>query len=115
MNTTATTQAKHAFKRRVRHFARKIGVKVQSLTLRPMARKWASCSTKGNLNFNLDLLNVDAELQDYVIVHELVHVLVPNHGKLWKVLMCAYAGSDYKKREERLQQIGRAQKEKREG
>ena len=112
MNVTSTNQAKRAFKRRVRHFAHKIGVNVQTLALRPMARKWASCSTKGNLNFNLDLLAVDADLQDYVIVHELVHVLVPNHGKLWKMLMCAYVGDDYEEREERLKQIGRAQKER---
>jgi predicted metal-dependent hydrolase len=41
------------------------------------------------------------DLQDYVIVHELLHVSVPNHGKLWKSLMRAYLG-DYEALEARL-------------
>ena len=39
--------------------------------------------------------------QNYVIVHELLHFSVPNHGKLWKSLMTAHLG-DYKEVEERL-------------
>lgn len=42
-----------------------------------------------------------AGLQDYVIVHELLHVSVANHGKLWKSLMRAYLG-DYEVLEARL-------------
>ena len=41
------------------------------------------------------------DLQDYVIVHELLHVEVPNHGKLWKSLMRAHLG-DYESLESRL-------------
>jgi len=66
-----------------------------------MRRKWASCSTAGNLNFNRDLLALDREVADYVIVHELLHFSVPNHGKLWKSLMRAHLG-DYEKMEQRL-------------
>jgi predicted metal-dependent hydrolase len=45
-----------------------------------------------------------AAVGDYVIVHELLHVRVPNHGKLWKSLMRAHLG-DYERQEERLKQI----------
>ena len=72
-----------------------------ALSVRPMRRKWASCSTAGNLNFNRDLLALDREVADYVIVHELLHFSVPNHGKLWKSLMRAHLG-DYEKMEQRL-------------
>lgn len=48
-----------------------------------------------------ELLDLDEELQDYVIVHELLHFGVPNHGKLWKSLMTAHLG-DYQKLEKRL-------------
>ena len=41
---------------------------------------------------------MDKELADYVIVHELLHFVTPNHGKLWKSLMQAYLG-DYEKAE----------------
>jgi predicted metal-dependent hydrolase len=39
-------------------------------------------STAGNLNFSDNLITLDRELVDYVIVHELLHFYVPNHGKL---------------------------------
>ncbi len=85
---------KEEFKARVLEWAEKLGVKTHSLTLRPMRNKWASCSSAGNLNFNSELLEFDREIGDYVIVHELLHFSVPNHGKLWKSLMRAHLG-DY--------------------
>lgn len=66
-----------------------------------MSRKWASCSTAGTLSFNDELLGMEMDLVDYVIVHELLHFSVPNHGKLWKSLMRAYLG-DYEASERRL-------------
>lgn len=99
-----TWRDKEEFKARVLEWADKLGVKAHSLAVRPMRRKWASCSTAGNLNFNLDLLGLDRELGDYVIVHELLHFSVPNHGKLWKSLMRAHLG-DYEKLNERLTQL----------
>ena len=82
------------FKNRVVEWAEKLGVKTHFLALRPMRNKWASCSTAGNLNFNDELLKMDRKIGDYVIVHELLHFSVPNHGKLWKSLMRAHLG-DY--------------------
>ena len=69
-----------------------------------MTNKWASCSTDGNLNFNKQFLDLDKELGNYVIVHELLHLKVPNHGKLWKSLMIAYLG-DYEKLEDELRKL----------
>jgi hypothetical protein len=66
-----------------------------------MRNKWASCCTVGNLNFSEDLLALDRELADYVIIHELLHFYVPNHGKLWKSLMRAHLG-DYERAESKL-------------
>lgn len=92
---------KTAFKRRVRHWADKLDVSVVWLGVRSMHNKWASCSTKGHLNFNAELLAHDEAVWDYVIVHELLHFFVPNHGKLWKSLMRAHLG-DYERAMERL-------------
>jgi predicted metal-dependent hydrolase len=89
------------FKARVREFAGKMDIEVKALAIRPMKNKWASCSTDGNLNFNKELLDMDKEIGEYVIVHELLHFNVPNHGKLWKSLMTAYLG-DYEKIEKEL-------------
>jgi hypothetical protein len=87
---------KAEFKSRVMEWARKLNVNAKSLSVRPMRRKWASCSTAGNLHFNSELLALDRALGDYVIVHELLHLFVPNHGKLWKSLMRAHVG-EYEK------------------
>ena len=94
-------ELKAAFKGRVRDWAAILDVAVVWLGVRPMRNKWASCSTNGHLNFNTELLALDAQLQDYVIVHELLHFSVPNHGKLWKSLMRAHLG-DYEKMEAKL-------------
>lgn len=72
------------------------------LAVRPMATKWASCSSNGHLSFNSDLLCLDPALWDYVIVHELLHLSVPNHGKLFKALLRAYLG-DWARAAARLQ------------
>ncbi|MEW6574176.1 MAG: M48 family metallopeptidase [Bacillota bacterium] len=92
------------FKRRVFEWADKLGVEVRSLAVRPMKNKWASCSTEGRLNFNAELLSFDLEVADYVIVHELLHFFVPNHGRLWKSLMRAHLG-DYEHAEAVLRDI----------
>ncbi len=92
---------KEQFKARVLNWADKLDVRTRSLTVRPMKSKWASCSTAGNLTFNSELLDLDREVGEYVIVHELLHFSVPNHGKLWKSLMHAHLG-DYVRLEARL-------------
>jgi predicted metal-dependent hydrolase len=84
---------KQEFKTRVYSWAAKLDVNVRALAVRPMRNKWASCSTNGNLNFNSELLGMNKKLGDYVIVHELLHFSVPNHGKLWKSLMTAHLGN----------------------
>ena len=85
--------AKTAFKQRVREWAARLDVKITRVAIRPMRNKWASCSTNGHLNFNSNLLDLEIDLWDYVIVHELLHFSVPNHGKLWKSLMRAHLGN----------------------
>ncbi len=95
---------KSEFKARVKEFAEKMDIEVKALAIRPMTNKWASCSTDGNLNFNKELLDMDKEIGEYVIVHELLHFSVPNHGKLWKSLMTAYLG-DYEKIEKKMNKI----------
>jgi hypothetical protein len=95
-----------AFKQRVRHWAGKLDVTIVRLTVRPMRSKWASCSTHGTLTFNEELLGFDdPALWDYVIVHELLHFFVPNHGKLWKSLMRAHLGR-YEESERKLAGFG---------
>lgn len=97
---------KTEFKREVVKFGNKLDISLKRISVRPMNRKWASCSTDGNLNFNDELISIDKKLGRYVIVHELLHFHYPNHGKLWKSLMRAYLG-DYEKLEKKLMKISK--------
>ena len=86
-----------------RHWAERIGVKVPQIHLRQMKSKWASISTAGRLTLNTDLLHLPQKLGEFAIVHELVHLLVPNHGKVFKSFMHAYL-PDWEERERQLQE-----------
>jgi predicted metal-dependent hydrolase len=98
---TKPDDAREKLTQRIRDWATRLEVRVQAVTIRKMRKKWASCSTAGRLTFDESLLSKSSELQDYVIVHELLHISVPNHGKLWKSLMRAHLG-DYEIYEEEL-------------
>jgi hypothetical protein len=74
----------------VQRWAARIGVRPKRVQVQRMTKKWASCSVSGRLCFSRDLLVEDAAFQEVVIVHELLHLRVPNHGKLFKGLMSAY-------------------------
>lgn len=78
------------FKAEVWQWAERIGVTPKEIHLRPMTRKWASCSTNGRLTFDTGLLGQPAPFRTHVIVHELVHLKAPNHGKLFRSLVRAY-------------------------
>jgi predicted metal-dependent hydrolase len=78
------------FRTAVYEWCDRIQVKVKQIHLRPMKQKWASISTTGRLTLNTELLELPKELGEFVIVHELVHLLVPNHSKLFKCFISMY-------------------------
>ena len=75
------------FKKQVIEWAEKIRVTPKEIHIRPMNKKWASCSSKGRLSFNEELLQEPKSKQDEVIVHELLHLRYPNHGKMFQVML----------------------------
>jgi len=77
-------------KQEVRAWADRIGVETAEVHVRRMKRKWGSCSTSGRVTFSLDLLKEPEETRAGVIVHELLHLKVPNHGALFRRLERAY-------------------------
>jgi predicted metal-dependent hydrolase len=78
------------FKSEVRRWAEQIGVEVREIHLRAMKRKWASASSSGRLTFDSALLKEPQSRRNEVIVHELVHLKVGNHGSLFRSLVKAY-------------------------
>jgi predicted metal-dependent hydrolase len=74
----------------VKEWAAKIGVKLKEIHLRNMTTKWASISSSRRITLSTELITLPKHLTDYVIVHELVHILAPSHGKVFKSFMLAY-------------------------
>ena len=98
-------QSKEEFKEHVREWAQKLDVNVRVISIRTMKNKWASYTKATELLiFNGQVLQMDRDIGDYIIVHELLHFRAPNHGKLWKSLMRAYLG-DYEQMEKRLKGV----------
>ena len=78
------------FVEKVEKWSKKIGVEYKEIQFRKMKRKWASCSRRGRLTFDPDLLHKEASFQDEAIVHELLHLRYSNHNRLFKQMLSIY-------------------------
>jgi predicted metal-dependent hydrolase len=87
---TITRERRREFRDRVNSWARRMKVEPKQIQVRRMSQKWASRSSARYVCFSETLLQKPLVFQDYVIVHELLHLRVPNHGKLFKSLLSAY-------------------------
>jgi len=74
----------------VRAWASRVGVAPKEIHVRSMKRKWASCSSNGRVTLSSDLLGESADFRAEVIVHELLHLQVPNHGRVFRALLAAH-------------------------
>lgn len=81
---------KESFKAAVCDWSARLKVEPSQVRMQKMRNKWASCSTRKCVSFSEDLLKKHQDFQEYVIVHELLHLRVPNHGKLFRSLMSLY-------------------------
>src|SRR5260221_13319337 len=77
-------------RRRALLWAVKLRVNPRSIRIQDMRRKWGSCSSKGTITLAWDLVNQHRRFQDFVLVHELLHLRIPNHGRLFKAVMSAH-------------------------
>jgi len=64
----------------VEEYSKKLGVEFNRITVRKQRSKWASCSSNGNLSFNLRLICLPRELIRYLACHEVAHLKEKNHG-----------------------------------
>jgi predicted metal-dependent hydrolase len=77
-------------RRRTLAWALKLKVNPRVVRVQAMRRKWGSCSSAGTVTLAADLLDQEARFQDYVIVHELLHLRYATHGRVFKALMSAH-------------------------
>ena len=73
-------RAKRLIGERVAHFNQSYGFAFSRISIRNQKTRWGSCSSKKNLQFNYRLIFLPPHLLDYVVVHELCHLTVTNHG-----------------------------------
>lgn len=90
---------------KVRYYAGIMNVRYGRITIRNQKTRWGSCSGKGNLNFNCLLMLAPEKVVDYVVVHELCHLIEMNHSKaFWEQVERVMP--DYKKYRQWLKEHG---------
>jgi predicted metal-dependent hydrolase len=79
-------------------YARQIGVTPAGISVRRFRSRWGSCDKQGRLIFNWNLIKAPHSIIDYVVIHELCHILHPNHSReFWQeVSRYANAYGDHK-------------------
>ena len=74
---------------RVHLWESRMGLHVQSIAYTSARRRWGSMSADGRLRLNAALMHCPRELCDYVIVHELAHIVHPDHSPAFHALVRA--------------------------
>ena len=77
--------AKQIIPQRVKHYADLTGLLPRSVKISNARKRWGSCSAKGTINISWRLVLAPPEAIDYVVVHELVHLVERNHSqRFWR-------------------------------
>lgn len=78
-----SARARPWLQKRIRSWASRVGVEPQGLEIRDLGYRWGSCGKAGTLNFHWATILLPPTVIDYVIVHELAHLIEPNHTPLF--------------------------------
>jgi hypothetical protein len=80
---------------RLEYFAKIMGLKYNEIKFKKMRSRWGSCSSCRVITLNTQLVKVDKKLIDYVLVHELAHLVHMNHSKAFHALVSMYLPDAY--------------------
>ncbi|MBQ8060427.1 MAG: M48 family metallopeptidase [Bacteroidales bacterium] len=89
---------------RLAELAEKYSFTYNQVRIKHNVSNWGSCSRKGNINLNLNLMRLPDELRDYVILHELCHLRHPDHGKAFHALLESIC-PDHRRKEKELRKF----------
>ncbi|UUZ47046.1 M48 family metallopeptidase [Massilia sp. B-10] len=88
-------QATTVFAERLDLYAARLGVRYASLALSSVSTRWGSCTVEGNIRLNWRLIHFSLPLIDYVVAHELAHLLEMNHSPaFWATVESVYPDYD---------------------
>lgn len=87
---------------RHQHILDREKIKFNSIIVRRMEKRWGSCTEKGNIILNPELVKVPVDCIDYVIIHEICHLKFLNHNRKFYQLLTKYA-PDWEKKKRKLE------------
>jgi hypothetical protein len=93
-------KAKEHLSEVLQRYAQLMNLEFSELKFRKMKSRWGSCSSKRVITLNSELMKVKKELIEYVVVHELAHLVHMNHSKLFHTLVDEYIPNSKAKRKE---------------
>ena len=88
-------KADEILKQKTQMWAEKIGVEYNHIVIKDQRTLWASCSGKKNINYSYRIIKMPLIVQDYLIIHELCHLVHMNHGQEYWELVAQFS-PDYK-------------------
>ena len=98
--------AKVHLKERVALYAKQMGVSPTAIKITSAKTRWGSCSSRRSINFSWRLIMACDDVIDYVVVHELAHLIQMNHSpRFWAIVEGVLP--DYKGRQVRLKELQR--------
>ncbi|MGR6835174.1 M48 family metallopeptidase [Syntrophomonas erecta] len=105
MESWYRSKAREQIEKRLKFYQPKVGVKPARVMIKDQKKRWGSCSSKGNLNFNWRSVMAPSPVLDYIIVHELCHLVHLNHSREFWNLVSAIL-PDYGNRKDWLRKNG---------
>jgi len=106
VSETLRIEARQDLPVRIAQLAERHGFVFRRLFIKNLISRWGSCSGRGNINLNLQLMRLPDDLIDYVILHELLHTRHPNHSPaFWRDLQAIVPSMTYQRR--RLRDLAR--------
>lgn len=91
-------------KERTDHYSGRMGLSYNKLMIKDVKSRWGSCSSNKNINYNIKLMLMPLELIDYIVVHELSHLVYMNHSKAYWSYVEKYM-EDYKHRDRAIKEL----------
>ena len=96
--------AKRDLTEKTDYFAQQLSVAPTAVKINSAKSRWGSCSAKKSINYSWRLIMADDEVIDYVVVHELAHILELNHSnRFWAIVESIIP--DYRERKKRLKEL----------
>jgi predicted metal-dependent hydrolase len=80
-------RAQERLQDKTNRYAQQVGVSPAGMSVRNFRSRWGSCDKKGQVIFNWNIIKAPHAIADYVVIHELCHLIHPNHSKeFWAVV-----------------------------